>query len=274
MGSPAAPTRFPLRVRESKPKGFSLAALAFTDVTMGYGDLVVFGNVDLSFEEGRIIGLIGDNGAGKTTFLRLATGLLAPISGSVELLGRSADRNDLGLLTRVGAMIETPGLYEELTVLEHLRFCYGAYQARSPLPDYSQILEEQLGRFGLTSAANKVAGRLSTGFQQRVRLARALHPWAEIVFLDEPFSGLDPSLRAELKGHLGAMRDRGTSIVFSSHALADVEQLAEEIVLLVEGRFYRFQDTAALRTVAGLTGDEDLDEVYTTLQRRLTGVDG
>ncbi|HXM37435.1 MAG TPA: ABC transporter ATP-binding protein [Gemmatimonadales bacterium] len=244
--------------------------LSFIEVSKSFDGVHALSAVTASLTAGRIVGLIGDNGAGKTTFIRLATGILRPSNGEVRLLGRVADRNEPELMTRVGALIETPGHYEELTAAENLRFAFAFYHRRAPQGTVEGVVRSQLRSFGLEAVADTPVGRLSSGFRQRLAVARAAHPWADVVLLDEPFVNLDPVVRIGIKQQLRELKAAGKLVVFSSHTLSDVEQLTDEILLLVAGRLYRFEDFAAIRRLVGKAAEDDPDAVYAALHQAMS----
>lgn len=240
----------------------------FVEVAKRFGAREVFSGVSFSLTGPRIVGLIGDNGAGKTTLLRLALGLYRPTSGSVFLFDGPADRNNTGVMRRVGALIEKPGHYDELSVRDNLSFFYSFYCNSDTL---AGTTEAALRRFGLREVATEPAGRLSSGYRQRLALARAVHPWADIVLLDEPFESLDPRSRASVKTALRDMRAAGKLVVFSSHGLADVQQICDEILLLAAGRLFRFRDFEDVRAqIGGIDAADDLDALYARLTERLS----
>jgi len=244
--------------------------LSFIEVSKSFDGVRALSAVTTSLAAGRIVGLIGDNGAGKTTFIRLATGMLRPSGGEVRLLGRLADRGDAELMTRVGALIEAPGHYEELTAAENLQFGFAFYNQRSPRGTLQDVVRSQLRSFGLDTVADTPVGRLSSGFRQRLAVARAAHPWAEVVLLDEPFVNLDPVVKIAIKQHIRELKAAGKLVVFSSHTLSDVEQLTDEILLLVAGRLHLFDDFAAIRRLVGKAAEDDPDAVYAALHQALS----
>jgi len=243
--------------------------LTFVGVNKSFGAVTALRDVDFQLGAARIVGLIGDNGAGKTTLIRLAAGILSPSSGQVFTLGRPATRDDPWLMTRVGAVIKNPGHYEELTVEENLRFVYSFYDRTGGSAIANEIVCTALTKFGLANVARSPVGRLSSGYRQRLTIARALHPCAHVILLDEPFLSLDPDVRGEVKDLLRKRASDGDLVVFSSHTLVDVERLADEILLLMTGRLRRFQSFAEIRHQVGAGSDEDTDIVYTKLKTRL-----
>ncbi|WP_166404943.1 ABC transporter ATP-binding protein [Desulfonema ishimotonii] len=189
-------------------------------------------DIALDIGRGCALGLVGPNGAGKTTTIKLGAGLLRPETGQVSIFGRpapeAASRKCLGLLT------ENQYIYPHLRLREWLVMLAGfsglsARQSR-------QRLEAVLSAVDLTARADQMMHTLSKGQLQRAGLAQALIHEPEILFLDEPMSGLDPYWRYQVQQMLSDFKSRGGTILFSSHILADVERLSDSIALLEEGR--------------------------------------
>ena len=189
-------------------------------------------DLNLEVEAGDVYGCLGPNGAGKTTTLKLLMQLIYPTSGRAEILGRPA--GDVSMKRRIGYLPESPYFYDYLTAEELLRYFAGLFgyhgaerEARvSRLLDLVQIGKErrlQLRRF-------------SKGMLQRVGIAQALVNDPEVVFLDEPMSGLDPLGRRDVRQLILGLRDRGTTVFFSSHVLADAEAVCSRVGILAGGR--------------------------------------
>ena len=170
---------------------------------------------------------------------------------------------------RLGALIENPGQYDELTVEQNLQFVYSFYDGTEGSKPDGDAVRDALTEFGLAAVARSAVGKLSSGYRQRLAIARALHPWARLVLLDEPFTSLDPDVRGEIKDLLRRRAAMGALVLFSSHTLSDVERLADEILLLITGCLHRFDSFAAIREHVGATLSEDADVVYTKLKKRL-----
>lgn len=183
--------------------------------------------VSLRIERGRIYGLLGPNGAGKSTMLKMMCGILRPTSGEVVFDGRPWRRDDL---LRTGALIEEAPLYPNLTARENLRV-----RALLLGIDGGRI-DEVLDVVGLADAGRKRAGRFSMGMRQRLGLALALLNSPELLVLDEPTNGLDPLGIEELRGLLRGFAQAGTTVVVSSHILAEVQLVADRIGIIYEGR--------------------------------------
>lgn len=188
--------------------------------------------VSLDVRAGEIVALLGHNGAGKTTLVKLALGLLRPTDGTGTLLGRPL--GDRAARRWVGFQPEQPYLYPFLTVGETLRFLgelSGFTGAR-----LRQRVAAGVAGCGLEEVIDRPVRKLSRGWQQRVALATALLPDPQLLLLDEPLGGLDPDARFALKALIRRLRSEGRTVVFNSHILPDVEQLADRVVLLQRGR--------------------------------------
>lgn len=238
------------------------------DVERRFGTRVVLRGVSLDLESPGVIGLIGDNGAGKTTLLRLIAGILRPNSGTVRVFGRDVYADRAAVLRRVGALIEAPGHYDELTVRDNLAYFFGFY-ADGDRGAVARAVESSIERFGLATVADARAGDLSSGFRQRLAIARALHPWAELTLLDEPFNTLDPRARNEIKSEVRRLRDPGRLILLSSHQLADIAQLCDAILVIAGERVHGFRSFEQIKELLGSEPGDDLDAVYALLADRL-----
>ncbi len=208
-----------------------------------FGDTVALRGVDLAAPRGHLVGLLGPNGAGKTTTMRSILGLVATDAGSVTWDGHpvtAADRR------HVGYMPQERGLYPRMKVHEHI-----AYLGRLAGLDGATAdrrAQHWAERVGLADRGDDLIQTLSTGNQQRVQLAVALVHEPELMVLDEPFAGLDPVAVSVLSGVLAEQVAKGVSVVFSSHQLELVQDLAEHVVIVAAGR------TEACGTVAELRG--------------------
>jgi ABC-2 type transport system ATP-binding protein len=192
---------------------------ALEDLTFGVG-------------QGEVFGFLGPNGAGKTTTLKLLMQLIFPTSGRAEILGRPV--GDLAVRKRIGYLAENPYFYDNLTAEELLQYfarLFG-YSAAEGRRRGSQLLDE----VGIGAERRFQLRKFSKGMVQRVGIAQALVNDPEVVFLDEPMSGLDPIGRREVRELILRLRDRGCTIFFSSHVLSDAEALCSRVAILVKGR--------------------------------------
>ncbi len=198
-----------------------------------FGDRAALNGVELEIAAGESFGLLGANGAGKTTFIRLVTGFLLASEGEIRVDGLSPDRDARAVQARIGYVPETPRLYPELRVDGFLRFAAGlrgltGAQRRS-------AVDRVLSRFGLESVARRLVGNLSKGFRQRVSLAQAFLHEPALVIVDEPTSGLDPLQREEVRSLLAGLRGQHT-LLLCTHDLAEARALCERVAILREGR--------------------------------------
>ncbi len=198
---------------------------------------LVLNSISLQVPEGSIYGFLGPNGAGKTTTLRLVLGLLRTQQGSISLFGKRLDRCRIEILRKVGALIESPSLYEHLTAFENLALLQKIYQV-----PVSRI-DEVLALVDLANTGRKKVSQFSLGMKQRLSLAVALLHQPALMVLDEPTNGLDPHGIVEMRDLLIRInREFGTTILVSSHLLSEIEKLATHVGIIHKGRM-RFQGT-------------------------------
>jgi ABC-2 type transport system ATP-binding protein len=216
--------------RRDEPCGVAVEARA---LTRRFGPHVALDGIDLDVAPGEAFGLLGANGAGKTTFLRLVTGYLLPSSGEVRVGGLSPAHDARAVARGLGFVAETTRLYPELRVRSLLRFVAGARGLPRALA--RTRVAEGLERFRLEAVADRLVGHLSKGFQQRVTLAQAFLHDPPLVLVDEPTSGLDPLQQAEVRRVLRALRGERTVIV-CTHDLGEARELTERVAVLQRGR--------------------------------------
>src|SRR3954469_9073512 len=188
--------------------------------------------LNLEVEAGEVFGFLGPNGAGKTTTLKLLLQLVFPTSGSAEVLGRPP--GDLSVKRRIGYLPEHPYFYDHLTAEELLSyfaalFGYGSAERRVRV---NRLLDQ----VGIGAERRLPLRKFSKGMLQRVGIAQALINDPELVIFDEPMSGLDPLGRREVRALILGLRDRGCTVFFSSHVLADAEALCSRVAILARGR--------------------------------------
>jgi ABC-2 type transport system ATP-binding protein len=191
------------------------------DLTRRFGDFTAVDAISFSVERGSIFGLLGANGAGKSTTIRMLCGLLRPTSGSGRVAGCDIDREPEDVKRHIGYMSQEFSLYHDLTVEENIRFFGGVYGLNRVR------LEEQLQwavkMAGLTGRERTLAGALSGGWQQRLALGCAILHDPEVVFLDEPTGGVDPAARRDFWHLINGLADRGTTILVTTHYLDEAE---------------------------------------------------
>ncbi len=212
--------------------------------------------VSFAVAPGEIFGLLGPNGAGKTTLIKTAMGLIQPSEGGVRLFGENSRRHRVR--RRLGYLPENPYFHEYLTPGELLDFfgqLYGMPRAR-----VRKRRDELIDLVGLADAAKRPLRKFSKGMLQRIGLAQALLAEPELLVLDEPMSGLDPIGRKFFVDLIAELNRGGTTILFSSHILSDVERLCNRVVILNEGRIAAQGQLDEL--LAGSTGAETLESLF------------
>lgn len=189
--------------------------------------------LSITVNRGEIFGFLGANGAGKTTTLKLLMRLIFPTAGRAEILGRNIA--DVSMHQRIGYLPENPYFYDYLTAREFLDYCgelFGMDRSRR-----RRRTEEMMGRVGLEPKSwDRQMRKFSKGMLQRVGLAQALVNDPEIVFLDEPMSGLDPIGRREVRDLIASLKQDGKTVFMSSHILSDIEVLCDRVAILKRGR--------------------------------------
>jgi len=199
-------------------------------------DVVALRDIDLIIEPG-VTGLVGANGAGKTTFLRILLGLVHPTAGRVTVLGHDAIADPLAVRARVGYMPENNCLPKDQTAADFV--AYAAEMAGLPTADARRRASETLFLVGLEEERFRFLGDFSTGMAQRVKLAQAIVHGPELVLLDEPASGLDPAGREQMLELITRLGSFGINVIFSSHLLGDIEQTCDAVVMIDGGHLIR-----------------------------------
>ena len=220
------------------------ALLTASQLSKTFGNFTAVNKVDIHINAGEMIALAGHNGAGKSTLMKMLLGLLAPTSGNISINGHGA--TSLAARQLIGYLPETVALYPNMTGFETLDF----------FADLKHVSRERnrelLTRVGIIEAAKKRVGTYSKGMRQRLALAQALLGQPRILLLDEPTTGLDPASRADFYRILDELRAQGTAILLSSHALAELADQADRIVIMKSGVKTADGDLHALRRDAGL----------------------
>ncbi len=189
--------------------------------------------LSLTVERGQVFGFLGANGAGKTTTLKLLMRLIYPTGGTARILGR--DIGDTSMHARIGYLPENPYFYDYLTAREFLNYCAQLFGQNSAAR--TRRTEELLARVNLEKKSwDRQLRKFSKGMLQRVGLAQALVNDPEIVFLDEPMSGLDPVGRREVRDLIASLRTQGKTVFMCSHILSDIEVLCDSVAILKGGR--------------------------------------
>jgi ABC-2 type transport system ATP-binding protein len=205
------------------------AALAVRGLRKVYGDVVAVQALDLEVRAGECFGLLGPNGAGKTTTIEICEGLLAPDAGTVEVLGMQWARDGNALRARLGIQLQETQLSEKLTVEESVRLFRSFYPS-------GRSVEETIGLVQLEEKRRARVGTLSGGQKQRLAVACALVGDPDLLFLDEPTTGLDPQSRRQLWDIIDAFRNEGGTTVLTTHYMDEAERLCDHVAIVDHGR--------------------------------------
>lgn len=222
--------------------------IKLTGVTKRYGSVYALRDVSFTAQKGQVLGLLGQNGAGKTTAINILTGYLSATSGSAAIGGYDILKNPREAKRLMGYLPEQPPLYDEMTVEGYLTFCCRLKEVEKSA--ISAHLKEILQTTGLSEVAGRKLGNLSKGFRQRAGIAQALCGAPEALVLDEPTVGLDPRQVTEIRSLIKKLGERHT-VIFSSHMLQEIQALCQRVVILHQGRVIREADMEELTGTAG-----------------------
>jgi ABC-2 type transport system ATP-binding protein len=212
------------------------AAIETTSLTRDFGKFRAVNELSLRVEAGRFYGFLGPNGAGKSTTIKMLTGLLAPSSGAMRILGEDvADpKRALAVKQRIGVVPENLALFDNLTAREYLTFIGRMYLL--PRETVRQRAEELLSMMDLANEEKKLTLEFSHGMKKKLSLAAALIPNPDLLFLDEPFEGVDAVASRVLRDTLKQCVGRGATVFLTSHVLEIVEKLCTDVGIIVQGR--------------------------------------
>ncbi len=238
------------------------AAIRIEALHRRFGDLVAVERLDLEIPAGQIFGLLGANGSGKTTTIRMLTGLLAPTSGRAWVAGIDVVAEPEAVRRRLGYMSQRFGLYDDLTVEENLRFYAGLYGLVGE-PGRARV-EELLAGLGFTERRRQLAGTLSGGWKQRLSLACATAHRPAVLFLDEPTAGVDPAARRHFWEVIRGLAAGGTTIVVTTHYMDEAER-CERLAMLWRGRLVAVGTPAEIEQQLGAP---TLEDAFIALQEK------
>lgn len=225
--------------RGPTPSALGAPVAELRNVTKRYGDVLALDDVDLQVRPGEVLALLGPNGAGKTTAVSLLLGLMRPTSGTATLFGSSP--TDMAAKVRIGAMLQTSGVPATLTVREHIQSFANYYP--NPMP-----IDEAIARTSLSEVAHRLYGKLSGGQKQRLHFALAMVGNPDLLFLDEPTTGLDVQSRREFWRQVRSFLAGGRTVVLTTHNLEEADALADRIVVLNHGRILAEGTPAAIKS--------------------------
>jgi ABC-2 type transport system ATP-binding protein len=216
----------------------TVAAVRTFGLTRRFGDHTAVDGLDLLVPRGAVYGFLGPNGCGKTTTIRMLLGLISADAGEIEVLGQPMPDALAAVLPRVGALIEGPAFHPYLSGQANLRRLDASDATADPATSAKRI-QAALARVGLTAAAGKRFRNYSLGMKQRLGLAAALLQPRDLLVLDEPTNGLDPQGTREVRNLIRELAADGSTVLVSSHLLAEVEQIASHVGIMAAGRLLR-----------------------------------
>ncbi|WP_343899210.1 ABC transporter ATP-binding protein, partial [Nocardioides aquaticus] len=218
-------------------------------LTKRFGRVAAVSDLDLDVREGDVYGFLGPNGSGKTTTVRMLLGLVLPTSGTAEVLGRPMPGSAAEVLPQVGAMVEGPAAYGQLSGRRNLALYDAA--GRGSRQGRAGRVDDALARVGLSGVDKRPVHAYSLGMRQRLGLAQALLTSPRLLVLDEPTNGLDPQGIRDIRALLLDLNAAGTTVLVSSHLLAEIEQTCGRVGVISRGRLVVQDDLDALRGPTG-----------------------
>jgi ABC-2 type transport system ATP-binding protein len=231
----------------------AIAAVEIFELVRRFGDFAAVDNLNLTVRRGSFFGFLGPNGAGKSTTIKMLTGLLGPTSGKIRVLGRDLSEEPLEVKRRIGVVPEDLNLFERLTGAEMLAFTARMYGLQKA--DIAVRAPELLDLMELRNEPRKLIVEYSHGMKKKLSLACALIHRPEILFLDEPFEGIDAIASRTLKDLLSRLTARGLTVFLTSHVLEIVERLCSDIAIISQGKLLASGSLSELRKGIQLEGD-------------------
>lgn len=239
-------------------------SLKIEHLTGGYGHVPVLKDINFEVKAGEMVGLIGLNGAGKSTTIKNIIGLLTPQKGKISIDDQTLNQNPESYRKKIGYIPETPSLYEELTLREHIEITAMAYDI--PVEEAFRRAEVLLKTFRLENKLEWFPAHFSKGMKQKVMVLCAFLIEPSLYIIDEPFLGLDPLAIHALLELMDTMRNQGAAILMSTHILATAEKYCDRFVVLHEGVVRAIGSMDDLRAEFNLP-DSSLDDIYLALTK-------
>lgn len=237
-------------------------AVETRDLTRRFGQLTAVRRLNLRIERGEVFGLLGPNGSGKTTTIRMLCGLLEPTSGAATVAGLDVAREPDRIKERIGYMSEKFGLYEDLTVNENLEFYGGVYGLRNAAR--RERIDQVVRFLGLGNRLKQLAATLSGGWKQRLALGCALLHQPSVLFLDEPTAGVDPAARRSFWRTIHELAQNGTTVLVTTHYMDEAARCGR-LALMSQGHLIALGSPAE---VAAQVGGATLEDAFIILQER------
>lgn len=202
-------------------------------LTRTYGDLIAVDQVSFEIGQGEIVGLLGHNGAGKTTIMKMLTGFLEPTRGTIEIDGLDIGSEREAVQQRIGYLPENDPLYTEMTVIDYLDFAASLHGV--PEPQRATAIREAVHKTDLSAKATETIGTLSRGYRQRVGVAQAILHQPRVLILDEPTNGLDPTQVQHMRELIRFLAENST-VIISTHILQEVQAICDRVIIVRNGQ--------------------------------------
>ena len=239
------------------------AAIAIEGLTMDYGDVRAVDDLSLTVSEAEVFGLLGPNGSGKTTTINCITGILKPTGGTIKVGGFDVQEDGQHAREIMGVSPQETAVYSYLTGRENVRLFSALYSV--PKSSARARADYVLEKVGLTEDADRRVGKYSGGMKRRVSIAIALVTDPKVVLLDEPTVGMDPQSRRAVWDFILELRDRGKTVVITTHYMEEAEELSDRVGIIDRGRLIAFGSPADLKAERGA---RDLEDVFIQLTGR------
>ncbi len=231
------------------------------ELTKTFGSFTAVNAISFNVKKGEIFGFLGANGAGKTTAMKMLTGLLSPSSGKASVAGYDVFTQSESIKKRIGYMSQKFSLYEDLTLYENIRFFAGIYGLSNK--QIKQKADELIGRFDLQALRDTLVGELPLGWKQKIAFSIAVIHSPDIVFLDEPTGGVDPITRRQFWEMIYETADSGVTVFVTTHYMDEAEY-CDRISMMVDGRIEALDSPAGLKQRYNA---DNMDEVFLKIAR-------
>jgi ABC-2 type transport system ATP-binding protein len=242
--------------------GVAAPVVEVRSITRRFGKITAVDDVSFEIRAGEIFGILGPNGSGKTTTIRILCGLLQPTSGTARVAGIDVVKEPDEVKTRIGYMSQAFGLYRDLTIEENLRFYAGVYGHER---DWRERVGWAIRTMHILGSPDQLAGTLSGGIKQRLALACALLHQPPVVFLDEPTAGVDPAARRLFWRIIRGLADSGTTMIVTTHYMDEAEKF-DRLAFLSRGKLKAVGTPTEVKT--GFGAGQSLEDIFVSIQER------
>ena len=240
--------------------------IEFKEVSKTYnGQVKAVDNLNFTVGDGELVGFIGPNGSGKTTTIKMMTGILTPDSGTITVNGFDVKKQAMKAKQSIGYIADNPDVFLRLKGIEYLDFIGNVY--KTPVDERKKTVEELAARFELTDALNSQILSYSHGMRQKLMVIAALMHKPEVWILDEPMTGLDPKSSFELKALMREHTKKGNSVFFSTHVLEVAEKLCDKVIIIKNGK--KLYD-GTLADLEKKSKDKNLEEIFLSMTKSNT----